>query len=465
VLIIGAGISGLVCAHALRKEGVDALVVEASARPGGAIQSQRRDGYLLEFGPQSFSGTAPLLKLIADLGLEDDVVRGEPKAPRFVVVDGRLRQVPLTPPALLLSSLLGLKTRWCIVRDFIGNSVPPGQDESVGDFVRRKFSAELLDRLVGPFVSGVFAGDPEQLSVRSAFPAVYEAEKNTGSVTRGLRAKSGEQPRQRPTLLSFREGTESLTRSLAASLGDRLLLNSEVLRVVAREGGECEPFTVVTRFPDYEGAVVADRVVVAAPTNAAASLLSEASPSLSASLAEISYAPLAVVSLGFRRSDIGCTLGGFGFLVARSSGLRTLGTVWNSSLFPDRAPENYVLLTSFIGGATDPQVTATSAGELTSLVEREIGPLLQLRQAGAVARGTNPHNKDRAAASSHVSVYPRALPQYNLGHAERLAAIELHRAAIPNLWLAGNYLRGPSIGACVEQSQQVAQEILSRLKG
>ncbi|HEV1994571.1 MAG TPA: protoporphyrinogen oxidase, partial [Candidatus Acidoferrum sp.] len=176
-LVVGAGISGLVCTYALRKAGIDAQLVEASQRPGGVINSVTRDGFLLELGPQSFSGTLALRVLCQDLGISDQVVQAPPRAPRYVLIDGQLRPVPLSPPAFFMSSLINASTKWALVRDILGKSTPPQGDESVAALVRRKFSPQLLDRLVGPFVSGIYAGDPERLSVRSAFPQLYEAEK------------------------------------------------------------------------------------------------------------------------------------------------------------------------------------------------------------------------------------------------------------------------------------------------
>src|SRR6266852_4581297 len=235
-IVVGGGVSGLVCAYALRNAGVEALVVEASARAGGVIRSERREGFLLELGPQSFSGTAALRKLCADLGIEEQLVEAPGRAPRYVLVDDKLVAVPMSPPALLTSSLLGRRTKWNIARDAFGRSRAPEEDESIASFVRRKFGAEVLDRLVGPFVSGVYAGDPERLSLRSAFPQLHEAEKAAGSVIRGTmraaRARKG--PREKPTLLSFREGNETLVRTLAAKIGTGLRLGSEVAGIQLR---------------------------------------------------------------------------------------------------------------------------------------------------------------------------------------------------------------------------------------
>jgi protoporphyrinogen/coproporphyrinogen III oxidase len=460
-LIVGGGISGLVCAHTLRKAGVDALLVEASGRAGGAIHSQRHGGYLLELGPQSFSGTPPLLALCAELGIERELVQAPSHAPRYVLVNGALRQVPLSPPAFLTSTLVSAGTKWTIARDLLGMSRAPEQDESVGGFVRRKFSAELLDRLVGPFVSGVYAGDPERLSLRSAFPMLHDAEKRKGSVIRGMMAKSGGSPRQRPTLQSFREGTETLVNSLAARLGNRLRLNARVTRVALNSAGRS--FQLAIQTPNQEETILAENLVMATPTDVAAELLCDANPSLMASLSAIEYAPVAVVSLGYRRSDVSHPLTGFGFLVPRSAGLRVLGAVWNSSLFPGRAPDGQVLLTSFVGGATDPGAASLSPEDLVCLVDSEVAPLLKIR-LDAMAGRSELRPYGFRGCFSNVTIYPRALPQYNLGHAERLLAIEEQRRKYPGLWLAGNYLRGPSIGACVEQSLEVANQILSRAK-
>src|SRR5260221_3533524 len=177
-VVIGAGISGLVCAYALNKAGVETVVLEASPRAGGVIRSERRDGFLLELGPQSFSGTPSLRALCAELGLADQLLQAPANAPRYVLIDGELKEVPLNPVAMLASSLLSPTTKWKIARDAFGATSVPEGDESVAAFVRRKFGAELLDRLVAPFVSGIYAADPERLSLRSAFPQLHDAEKS-----------------------------------------------------------------------------------------------------------------------------------------------------------------------------------------------------------------------------------------------------------------------------------------------
>jgi oxygen-dependent protoporphyrinogen oxidase len=436
-IVVGGGISGLVCAYALRKAGIRALVLEASPRAGGAIGSERRDDFLLELGPQSFSGTAALRDLAEELEIADQLLQAPADAPRYVLINGALRAVPLNPADLLTSSLLSVRSKWRIARDAFGTTSAPEEDESVAAFVRRKFGEQLLDRLVAPFVSGIYAGDPERLSLRAAFPQLYEAEESAGSVIRGMMraAKARKAPRERPTLLSFRDGNETIIQALTAKIGSLLRLGAEVVGIgVHREAGAVK-FQVRTREARKEETIVTERLVLATPADVAGTLLRDVNPAFEPVLGGIEYAPVAVVSLGYRRDDIGHSLKGFGFLAPRSSGLRVLGSVWNSSLFPGRAPAGHALLTSFVGGATDPGAAALSAADLAELVHREVAPVLRIHAAPAF---------------SHVQIYPRALPQYNIGHNDRLMALERLRADLPGLFFVGNYLRGPAIGNCVE---------------
>jgi oxygen-dependent protoporphyrinogen oxidase len=446
-LVVGGGISGLVCAYALQRAGVEVQLVEASARPGGVINSVSREGFLLELGPQSFSGTAALRQLCSELGISDQLLEAPPKAPRFVLVDGKLQPVPMSPPAFFMSSLIDGSTKWALVRDILGRSVPPEGDESVAAFVRRKFTSQLLDRLVGPFVSGVYAGDPEHLSIRSAFPQLHEAEKSAGSIVRGMMrlAKTKKGPRERPTLQTFREGNETLVRALASTLGPSLRTGMRVAEISRKGNGS---FDILLESRSQQESVSAKSLIFATPTDVTGKLLAQLDSSFESLLSSVEYAAVAVVSLGFHKKDVSHSLDGFGFLVPRSAGLRDLGTVWNSSLFPGRAPEGHALLTSFVGGATDPGAAKLNQQELSSLVHREISPLLSIK---------------RDPVFSNVIVWPRALPQYNLGHGDRLSTISQRLAQFPGIRLIGNYLRGPAIGACVEQALAAAEETCKSL--
>ena len=441
-LVVGGGISGLVCAYALQKAAIEVLLVEDSARPGGVINSVSRDGYLLELGPQSFSATSQLRSLCAELGLADQLLEAPAKAPRYVLVGDKLEAVPLSAPAFFTSSLIDGSTKWALLRDIFGKSVPPEGDESVAAFVRRKFSEPLLDRLVGPFVSGVYAGNPEKLSVRSAFPRLHEAERARGSIVRGMLrlAKSKNGPRKRPTLNTFRAGNETLVRALGDRLASTILLETRAANVYRQNDG----WYHVSLEGSTNDSVSAKSVVFATPTDVTGKLLGQLEPSFGPPLASVEYAAVAVVSLAYAQKEVSHPLDGFGFLVPRSAGLRILGTVWNSSLFPGRAPDGYALLTTFVGGATDVAATRLNHDELSTVVHREIAPLLSIQ--------SNP-------TFSSVTIWPRALPQYNLGHGDRLAAIGKNLSRFPGLFLTGNYLRGPAIGACVEQALAAAEQV------
>lgn len=444
-LVIGAGISGLVCAHALRKAGIDAQILESSAKPGGVIASERRDGYLLEFGPQSFTATAPILNLCRELQIDNQLVQAPPKAPRFVFVENELRTVPLSPPAFITSPLFSPTTKWRVLRDFFGHSSPP-DSESVAAFVRRKFTLELLEKLAGPFVSGIYAGDPEKLGLRSAFPQVFEAEKFTGSVIRGLmRAGKNRGANEKPTLQSFRNGNQTLTDALAANLGSNLRCGVAARSVrVPSNSLTASTFEVAVLANGQQETITTHHLIISTPAGQAAALLRGVNPRFESALTQFEYAPVAVVSVGYPTTAIRHSLDGFGFLVPRSSGLRILGTVWNSSLFPGRAPENHALLTSFLGGMTDPQAASLSESELVATVHRELTPILGISQ--------------QQPAFANVKIWPSAIPQFNIGHFQRISDLALLQSRYPGLSLAGNYLHGPSLGVCVEQALTVAPQ-------
>jgi oxygen-dependent protoporphyrinogen oxidase len=451
-LVVGAGISGLATALGLQKSGILTIIVDSAARPGGVIHSEKRDGYLLECGPQSFNGNSAITSVSSDLGLLSERLLADPKAPRYVLINGRLQPAPVGP-GILASPLLSGGTRLALLRDIFGKSTPPEPDESVAGFVRRKFSATLLDRLVGPFVSGIYAGDPEKLSLRAGFPILYEAEKNFGSVIRGAlkimkarKAAAGDAPREK-ALQTFQDGNESLIDALAERLGNALYCSVEVGSVQALDPAS-EPtaprFRATLRTPKGEEVIEAERLILAVPTNVAGKLVAPLHADFEPAFCGIEYAGIAVVSLGYRKEDVAHALDGFGFLVPRSAGLSILGTVWNSSLFPGRAPDGQALLTSFVGGATNPGALEQSPEELVTQVHEELTPLLGIR---------------KEPVFRNVTIWPRAIPQYNLGHATRLATIEKLRGNFPGLYIVGNFLNGPAIGTCIEHALKVANEI------
>jgi protoporphyrinogen/coproporphyrinogen III oxidase len=451
VAVIGAGISGLACAYRLRQSGVDVALLEASDHAGGLIGTIEKGGALFETGPQSFQGTETLLELIRELGIEGELQKADPRAPRYVYLHGHLRKIPMSPQALLTSSLLAPGSRWKIATEAFKRSKPPSEEETVASFVRRKFGHEILEYLVAPFVSGVYAGDPEQLSLKAAFPTLDEWEREYGSVLRGAmksrpaKAKSSGPP----PLCSFRGGVAKLPVAIAGKLGERLQTGTTVLDIQHDAAAGSGGYRIRALRQSQEQRTVVDAVVIATPAYAAGALLGSVSPHIAQVLCGIPYAPVAVVAANYHRQQIGDPLQGFGFLVPRGQKIRTLGTVWNSSLFPGRAPDGTVTMTSFIGGATDVEIVQHSEEEIARIVQDENARILGI---------------SGPPIESAVWVYTRALPQYNLGHGHIVEAIRDAERQTPGLFFSGNYLEGPAIGKCVENGFHTAEAVTKFLQ-
>lgn len=435
-IVIGAGISGLVAAYRLQREGRDVLLLEADDRPGGVIRTRRVDGFLVEQGPNSVRMTDELERLAADLGLDGELLYGDARAPRYVFHRGKLQRAPMGPASLVTTSLLSARAKLRLLAEPFARSPRDGGEPTIAEFVTRRLGREVHDVLVSAFVSGVYAGDTTRLSADAVFPKLVELERAHGSLVRGgiaaLRAKRreapppGDAPKRRPlTLASFATGLARLPERIGEALGDSLLL-SEPAAAVERAG---DRFVVRTGGGDREAA----RLVVATPAGAAAALLRPLSPRLAELLEGVEYPPLASVSLAYERDEVSHPCDGFGFLAPRAAGLRTLGAIFGSSLFPGRAPEGWHAFTCFVGGATDPGAGALDDGELVAQVAADLG-----RAVGA--RG-----EPRVLS---VTRWPRAIPQYTLGHRARVAEME-REAASAGVRLLGNYLHGVSVGECV----------------
>jgi oxygen-dependent protoporphyrinogen oxidase len=441
IAVIGGGISGLSCAYRLHKLGHSVLLFESGQTPGGVIATIEHNGFRFESGPQSFLGTPPLVDLIRELGIDGELLQANPRAPRYVYARGKMQAVPMSPPAILTSSLLSVSSRYRIATEAFRKSRPANSEESVADFVRRKFGHEILEYLVAPFISGVYAGDPEMLSLKAAFPSLDEWERQYGSVIRGAMSSRKSQPGPRPGLYSFREGLATLLNSLSHALGDGFVSGAHVDAIEKNSANDGSGFTLrFSRGAQHE-VVSVPAVVVAAPAYVASQLLSAFSPRAAQLLSGVSYAPVGVVATAYKRQQVANSLIGFGVLFPRKEGLRTLGTVWNSSLFPGCAPADSVLLTSFVGGATDAAIFDNDDGHIMSIVESETGRILEI---------------SGPPVERHLWRHPKALPQYNLGHGHVVEGVREEIQKTPGIFLVGNYLEGPSIGQCVERANAAA---------
>ena len=464
ILVIGGGISGLACAQRLRKEGCNVTLLESAPRFGGVLDTVEKDGFRFDIGPQSFLANEAMMALIEELGLNEELLRADPRAPRYILLRGKLLAAPLGPLRLVRTPLISWRTKLRLLAEPLGRSYPPdGDDESIAAFIRRKFGEDLLTNLAGPFISGVYAGDPEKLSLVSAFPIARTLEEKFGSLIRGaikMRRQAGGGPRApRPSLCNFRKGTVTLIEALAKSLGDSAQRAAAVAAIRPHGPGQPAGFDVTFQDGGATQSLTASAIVFATPAQQAGSLLSAMKPQFLDLLAQIEYAPVAQVAAGYRLSQISRFRAsgsgsananvprGFGFLVPRTEGLRLLGTVWNSFLFPGRAPdtpEKMASFASFVGGATDPEISAHPENEIAALVHKELASVLGINGEPVV---------------QHVAKWQRALPQYNLGHAHIVAALGELCAATPGIFLTGNYLAGPSMGACVDHANKTAAAV------
>ncbi len=445
VIVIGGGVSGLTAAFRLRERaphGSEVLLLEAAERAGGHVCTVREDGFLVEAGPNGFlsreSEPEPMA-LVRDLGLGGSLVEARPAARRrFVVHGGRLRRIPDSPPAFLASDALTPGGKLRILMEPFARRAPAGREESVFEFARRRVGREAAEVLVDTAVSGISAGDSRQLSVAAAFPLMTEMEREHGSLIRAMLARR----RPPPRLVSLAGGMATLTDALAARLGGALRTGARVRRL--------ERVDQAWRVELARGeSLAADRVVLAAPALHAAPMLADLDGELASGLAAFPYAGLAVVALAFRAQSLPAPLDGYGYLVARSEGLDTLGVVWDSSLFGDRAPEGRVLLRALRGGARRPDVAALAEDELVRRARRELGRVLGV--------GAPP-------LRAWIWRWPQAIAQYTRGHLERVARVRARAARLPGLELCGTSYDGIAFGSGVISAERAVERVLASLR-
>lgn len=453
--VIGGGPSGLAVAWELdrlsrdRAQTAEVEVFEREERPGGKVWTEAANGYLIERGPEGFLDSASsTVELAGELGLGDRLVSASGVArTRFIFAGGRLHPAPTTPTALIRSPLLSWRGRLRVLCEPLCRAGRAG-DESVESFASRRLGREAAHKLVGSMVAGIYAGDPAMLSMHAAFPRLAALERRYGSLTRALLALRLEARRDGrevggPTgaagqLTSFRAGMRELVEGLGAALRQRLHLGSEVAAVRREQTGWC---LTLAEGSDQRF----DRLVVACEPWRAATLLRTVDAELARALAAIPPAPVAVVALGFVARELGASLDGGGFLVPRGEGVRILGSLWSSSVFPGRAPAGRVMVRVFMGGARDPEavdlpedrMVATALGDLEKTMGITAGPEL-------------------------VRIYrhPRAIPQYTLGHHDRVAAIEARLRGIPGLSVHGYGYRGVALNDCIRLARPVAAAVL-----
>jgi oxygen-dependent protoporphyrinogen oxidase len=450
VVIAGGGIAGLATAFELtrdRKQDFEVTVLERAARAGGNLRSERIDGYLCEWGPNGFLDNVPeTLALVRELGIADRLLPADAGAKRrFIYRHGRLHQLPRGPVAFAASRLLSVPGRLRVIAEpFAGGS--RDADETIHAFAARRVGLEAAEVLIDAMVSGIFAGNARELSLRACFPKMWEMEREHGSLVKAMLAKrrargsSSHAPIGAPGghLTSFTDGIEDLVHALVQALGPRVKTGCAVRRVHPRSPGNPEGWTV-----DLEDgrSFEADAVVLAGSASSSATLVEGFDRALAGVLRQIPTAPLAVVCLGYETARLDRPLDGFGFLVPRGEGLAILGVLWDSSIYPSRAPEGRSLLRVMIGGAHDASVVMLDDGALTDRARADLETTMGLTIDPVFSR---------------VFRHPAGIPQYTVGHLDRIATIDDRLRRHPGLLLAGNSYRGVSINACIADAALLA---------
>ncbi len=445
-VIVGGGVSGLATAYHLRRRGHRVRVLERQVLGGGNAVSERIGGFLMEHGPSSVNVGAPYAAALERL-LELDGGRcelGSAVRYRYLTGAGRLHQIAVHPLGFFTSDYLSWRSRLRVLAEVAVPRRDGGGEESVAAFCSRRFGTEFAARVIDPLVGGVFAARAEETSVAAVFPQLVEMERQFGSVTRGVlirRRSGGRMPGRR--LYSWLDGVGSLPRALIQRLGPDLETGAAVRRIRPDPQGFRVEFGAA-------GSLVAKSVVVATQPHVAATLLETVDRNAAEAAAAIDAPPLAVVFLGYRRGQVEHPLDGIGYLTPSSEGGALSGALFCSSMFPGRAPEGCVALAGYLGGARAPDLARLPPREMIALAREEFRQRLDARGEPVVVRWRQ---------------WPRGLPQYTMGHGERIAAIQGVEKRHPGFFVTGNYFAGPAIATCLEQAGETAERVHAFLRG
>jgi protoporphyrinogen/coproporphyrinogen III oxidase len=441
IAILGGGISGLTLAWYLQRTGVDYDLYEASPRPGGAIRSEQHNQYLVETGPNSLQLSEELGELLDGLGLTGQLQNAAAVSQnRYVLREGRYQQLPASPPKLLTSSFFSLKARLGLVRELFQPAAPSNPEETLAQFFTRRFGPEVVEYALNPFISGIYAGDPARLLLHKTFPQLAAMEQQHGSVIRGLmKSKS---PAGRRRIVSLTGGLQTLTDTLARKLRRAHFGQAATHLHHRADDGRWELETTAGPAPRLY-----QHVVLALPAYAAAPLLQEQFPEAAAALAAVYYPPMTAMYTAYQRADVTHPLNGFGALHPKAEQPYAAGSIWTSSIFPDRAPAGQVLFTTFVGGSQYEAEARQPEAAQKAAVHAELSRLYGIR-AGATP------------VWQYRYYWERAIPQFDAHIVPAHTAID--DLAVRGLHVAANWRAGVGVPDCIRQARSLATRLAER---
>ena len=454
IVVIGAGISGLTTAYLLSKKGFDVTIIEKNTSVGGSIESVIENGFLFDRGPNSALETTPVIgQLVRELELEPELLYASKQAnKRYILRDNKLHSLPMSPRGLIKTKLFTGKAKLRLMAEpFIGRS-GDGYYQSLAEFVKRRLGEEFLDYAINPFVAGVYAGRPEDLSVKSAFPKLFALEEKYGGLIVGTirsnreRKKRAEVAKQSAKMLSFRSGMIALPNAIRKYFGDHVLLSSEVTSVDKKEKG----FLVSYQKNGIINAIDCDVVLSTGPSYTASSLFTKYDKEFKTHAEAIYYPPVLVYYLVYNRKNIKQDLDGFGFLIPAKENKSFLGALWSSVIFSDRTEDPVAAFTLFVGGSRNPEFVKENRETLLIKVRKEFEAIMGI---------TND------PVFSSMRFWEKAIPQYNLGYIEHERFFDDFEKRNPGIFISGNYRGGISVGDCIKNAEIVCNKIFENFKG
>ncbi|NQT62477.1 MAG: protoporphyrinogen oxidase [Candidatus Marinimicrobia bacterium] len=455
VTVIGAGIAGLTTAFRLMQAGFKVSVFEASQHVGGAIRTASHDGFKAELGPNTVLETCPQIgELIEAAGLEDQrIYANEAGQKRFIVKGKKPIALPSSPPAFFMTPLFSVFAKLRLFKEPFIPSWDNSYEESLAEFVVRRLGQEFLDYAINPFVAGVYAGDPKDLSVQHGFAKLYALEQKYGGLIKGQikgakeRKQRAEESKQSAKMISFKEGLSTLPETLAKLLGSGLSLGRKVTSLIQ----EKDQWSVQSILEDgTEQSTSADHVIYAGPIYALKEITLDGQLQQEFSeLSEIKHPPVTTLTLGFKREQVAHALDGFGMLIPEVEGLNILGALFTSTLFPDRAPEGHVTITAFIGGTRQPEIALLEDSKLLEVVLTDLDTLLGVKGKPVFYL---------------MKKWDNAIPQYNVGYGKYKMILSSLEQSYPGLHFTGNYCSGISVSDTIKHASELADLLVEKSK-